>query len=465
MARTDSNDYTAASSLITAFLRSQDRALDHGETINLTAYLMYASYVSRNADMLYVKNLDPVFDMGAVRQRLGNDYVAAQLLDAYAELDSHAFELPRVWMETRRFHDLQKQLILWTDLIGSCGLHLEDDEAFGTARAIARALEDAFITGGRFSSEFSSYGPLGRLVSRLADVDGRGVYDPACGNGTFLAEAASEGASSLAGEDINDEAVMLARILAFFSAPERVRKIDVGDSLRTCSGSHERIVCAPPLGMRVPRDAAPVYSSAPAGDEGAIRASGTFADDYFVAKALAELTDDGVAVFQLGAGFLFHTQRARRELREKLVAGGHLRAVIELPGGCMPGSAVNTALIVLTKTPDDGDVLLLDAASKAVEGEGLFDQSRRACVPTETGIEWIADVVSRRREVPGASVLVPRDRIVQADCDLCYSTYGEVPASDSPSRPTEQILADIKKTHREIAALDARIEMILTSLR
>lgn len=465
MTRTDSNDYTAASSLITAFLRNQDRAFDHSEAIDLAAYLMYASYVSRNADMLCVKNLDAVFDMDAVRQRLGNDYVAAQLLDAYAELDSHAFELPSVWMETRRYRDLQKQLILWADLLDGCGLHLEDDETFGTAHAIARALEDAFITGGKYSFEFSSYGPLGRLVSRLADVDGRDVYDPACGNGTFLAEAASEGASSLTGEDINDGAVMLARILAFFSAPERIRKIDAGDSLRTCGGSHGRIVCAPPLGMRISRDAAFEYSAAPTGDEDAIRASGTLAEDFFVAKALAELTDDGVAVLQLGAGFLFHAQRARRELREKLVAGGHLRAVIELPGGCMPGSAVNTVLIVLTKTPGDGDVLLLDAASKAVGGEGFFDQSRRMCVPTVRGIEWIVDVVNSRREVPGASVLVPRDRIVQADCNLCYSTYGEVPASDSPSRPTEQILADIEETHREIAALDARIEMILAGLR
>lgn len=70
------------------------------------------------------------------------------------------------------------------------------------------------------------------------------------------------------------------------------------------------------------------------------------------------------------------------------IARGHLCAAIELPGGCMPGSAVNTVLIVLTMSLDDGDALLLDAASKVVEGEGLFDRSRRMCAPTESGIEW-----------------------------------------------------------------------------
>lgn len=467
MSQTDSKNCTAIRSLFDAFLRNRDRSLERYDAMNIAAYLMYASYISRNADMFDVLNLDPVFKMDTMCQHLGNDYVASQFLDAYSELRSPICELPSVRLEPRQYYDLQSMLLTWADLLRDPNLSLKDDESLGTARCIARVMEEVFTEGvGKSDCQWASYAPLASLVVSLADVEGKSVYDPACGNGVFLAEAAFKGAASLRGGDVDGGAAMRAKLLAFFSDPCLPVEIATEDSLRTGIGSrYDRIVCTPPFGMRLPRGKMSGYAEELSEALGIGAFNGSYGEDLFIAKALAELAEDGVAVIQVVSSFLYHQQRARRELREALVSQGHISAVVELPGGCAPGTAVVTSLIVLTRKPQDGDVLLVDMASKTVEDKGYFDQSRRMCVPTEAGIEWIADVVRSRREVPGVSILVSRDRIVQTDCSLRYSTYGEVPASGVSYRPTELILSDIDKAQREVEALGVLIGGILTALQ
>lgn len=467
MTRTESTNYTAIRSLFEEFLRQHADFAYSEDVIDLAAYLLYASYISRNAGVLEISVFDPKFGIDSVSKSMGNDYVAAEFLAAYSELDSRLCKLPRLELDSRSYFNLQREIIDWANLLSGSGLTLEEGPDFDIAHTVARAMEDAFTAGaGRLEGEIASYAPLAKLVVGLADVEGKSVYDPACGSGVFLAEAALEGAASLKGSDLNSRAVTRAKLLTFFSAPDLPTEVTAEDSLRVAgSESYDRIVCAPPFGMRLPKRDMEGYTQAFSAPGVDIAPGGSYGEDYFIAKALSDLAEGGVAVVHILSSFLFHQQKARRELRGELVSQGYISAVVELPGGCAPGTAVKTALVVLTKEPQDGDVLIVDAASRALEGKGYFEQPRRMCVPTDAGIDWIVDTVRNRTEIPEVSALVPRERIAQTDDDLCYATYGDVPALGASSRPTEDILADIESACSEIAVLNDQIEKILTSLR
>lgn len=460
-------DYSTIHSLIWSFLRGRGGALERGESIDLVAYLMYASYISRNSETLHVANLDPLFNMDAVTMRLGNDYVAAQLLNAYTELESPDCRLPRIEIDFRNYPDLQRAILEWSHLLMDSGLTLEENDEFGVAHSIGRALEDIFTMGlGRFGGEYSSYASLAELVVNLADVAGQRVFDPACGSGVFLARAAAGGASGLRGADVDHGAIRRAKLLVFFSNPQAPAELCLEDSIFS-KGDEKfaRTVCAPPVGMRLKERMGLDGARALFASEAGVAPSGSNGEDYFIAKILSGLSDEGVAVVHIAVGFLFHQQRARRELRKALVEKGYVSAVIELPGGCIPGTAIKTALLVLTRQPQSEDVLLLDAASKAIEDKGYFERTRRMCAPTEAGIEWISDVLRSRREVSEVSILVSRERIVQTDGDLCYSTYGSVAPAGASLRPTEEIVSDMQEVHRRIAELDAQVDRIVASLK
>ena len=70
----------------------------------------------------------------------------------------------------------------------------------------------------------------------------------------------------------------------------------------------------------------------------------------FLDKICELLSDDGRAVVFLAQGFLFNEFRGHKEERQKLIDGGFLEAVIELPVGVLqPFAGVNTCLLVLSK--------------------------------------------------------------------------------------------------------------------
>ena len=70
----------------------------------------------------------------------------------------------------------------------------------------------------------------------------------------------------------------------------------------------------------------------------------------FLDKICELISDDGRAVVFLAQGFLFNEVRGHKEERQKLIDGGFLEAVIELPVGVLqPFAGVNTCLLVLSK--------------------------------------------------------------------------------------------------------------------
>ena len=452
---------------------SRLRRFDFAGGLDLVAFLDYCSYVSANSNTLGIEDFDTRYSINEVGHNLGNEYLAADFVEYYAGLCSTNPALPDLRGITFRTNDLSKA-ILSSVTLGTTSMNLMADKD-GLV-----ALSTWFALAGFYSSEIMekqelelcSPTSIADIVVRLADVDGKSVLDFACGNGIFLSTALANNAASVCGRDINTQAVMRARILCFFANAAASRDIAVGDVLTSASitDQAQRVLAAPWFGMRLResdirekdyyRD---VISQLV--DERAARVSDM--EDFCIAKAFASLASDGMAVLHVSASFLFHQQKARKLLRRSLVEGGFLQTVIELPGGCVPGARVKSALLVIGKQPTDDGVLIVDLDSKALVGKGYVAKGRGRCEITEAGIDWLAKAVEQRDEIPLVSTVAERDAIIKSGSNLCYSTYGDVFDYDSilaETRSTKEIMGDIRAAQASIDSLSEQIADILNSI-
>lgn len=450
------------------------RPYDPTDTLDLSAFMLYCSYVSRNADELGLEDFDPSFSIDEVRDRLGNTYVAAQFVDYYAGLCVQNVNLPDLRGIDLRAHDLSKSITTWVEMLGFSGLSLMENGDYETAATIQAVLAEMFASDswGRYSGEYATPLPIADLAARLAGVDGKTVVDFACGNGIYLASALSRGAASACGRDINIQAVMRAKISCFFADPTARHDIAVADALTAASATApaQCVFVAPPLGTRLREfdiQERGYYADVMASivGDGAVRAPNM--EDFCVAKAFASLAEGGVAVLHVSASFLFRLQRARQALRSALVEGGYLQTVIELPGGVIPGTGVKSALLVIGKQPTNDGVLIVDLDSKALADKGYVTKSRGRCEITEAGVDWLVKTVEEREEIPLVSTVADRERILASGSNLCYSTYGDVFDYDSilaEIRSTKDIMGDIRAAQASIDSLSEQIADILNSI-
>lgn len=450
------------------------RRYELSEMLDISAFMLYCSYVSRNADELNLEDFDTSFSIDEVRERLGNAYVAANFVDYYAGLCANNVNLPDLRGIDLRAHDLSRAITTWVEMLDASGLSLMENGDYETAATIQAVLAEAYASDywGRYGGEYATPLPIANLATRLADVEGKTVLDFACGNGIYLASALSKGAASACGRDINIQAVMRAKIGCFFADPTARHDIVAADALTATSATApaQRIFVAPPLGMRLREydiQERGYYADVMASVVGDAAMRTPNMEDFCVAKAFASLADDGVAVLHVSASFLFHQQRSRQTLRSALVEGGYLRTVIELPGGCMPGTMVKSALLVIDKQPTDDGVLIVDLDRKELAGKDYVAKGRGRCEITEAGIDWLAKTVEQRDEVPLVSTVVDRETIIAAGSNLCYATYGDVLDYGTildETRSTEDILGDIRAAQASIDSLGKQIADILNSI-
>ena len=468
----DGSDFVPKLHLLLQGYESEMRRLGVVDIYDLEQFMLYCSYVSRNVDELGVIDFDDRYSIDEVETCIGNEYVAAGFVDYYAELRAYGCVLPNLRGIEFRARDLSSAITMWAQMLASSGLSLMERGEGKTASTIWSVLAEEYGSdswskrGGEHTTALS----IANLATSLSDVEGRAVLDLACGNGTYLATALSKGAASVCGRDIDALAAMRAKIACFFADPTKSSDIANGDVLKAASAAApaERVFVAPPLGTRLRTSE---VSDGACAREMIARATGEDApravsmEDFCVVKALDSLTEDGVAILHVSTGFLFQQQRTRQALRRMLVQDGHLQTVIELPGGCVPGSGVKSALLVLTARPNRGGVFIVDCDSKELDGKGFVSKGRGRCEITEAGIDWLVKTVDQRKEIPLVATIVEREEILANGSNLCYSAYGDVvdyEAALDEVRSVDEILSDMRSAREAIESLD---EQILTALR
>lgn len=237
-------------------------------------------------------------------------------------------------------------------------------------------------------TEHTSSPVLGEIIATLAKHwvtdPPKTAYDPAIGTGQTLLQAAKalkpDNTSPLAtlyGQDINHASLLATswRLLlndasniqlrpgdvlldpAFLDKGERIQRFDL-------------VTSTPPINLRITRksDLAKLEND-PSNRFQFGPTPRSSADWLFVQHALASTNPGGTAIIGLAPGALFR-KGIEGDVRRALITADHISAVLLLPPGLIPGTSIQSALLVLEpRKPDErrGTIQLIDLAANPHE--------------------------------------------------------------------------------------------------
>jgi type I restriction enzyme M protein len=141
----------------------------------------------------------------------------------------------------------------------------------------------------------------------------------------------------------------------------------------------------------------------------------TKADYAFLLHDLFHIKPDGIMMIVLPHGVLFRGGEEGK-IRERLIEGNHIDAIIGLPANIFFGTGIPTTIIVLKQKRPNTDVLIVDASKEFIK-VGKNNKLRAS------DIKRCVDAVIYRETNPKYSKLVSRDEIRENDYNLNIPRY------------------------------------------
>ena len=183
----------------------------------------------------------------------------------------------------------------------------------------------------------------------------------------------------------------------------------------------------------------------------------------FLALFLRMLRVGGRCACIVPDGVLFGSSTAHKAIRQAIVDGNRLEAVISMPSGVFkPYAGVSTAILVFTKTGHGGtdNVWFYD-----MKADGLSLDDKRGPV-TENDIP---DIIARFRSLEAEkdrarteqSFFVPKDEIVANDYDLSINKYKKTEYKPIEYPPTIEIMTRLRELEMEIGTAMDELEGML----
>lgn len=232
---------------------------------------------------------------------------------------------------------------------------------FSPLGEVMEYLLDAIFRKGN-KNVFFTPGNIARLMIKLVQPKGGTLWDPACGSGAFLVEAARGGkegddSPDLFGTDINEQMKRIAKINAFFHGIRKVN-IEAEDALNE-QRRFDVIVANPPVIAGRRTDS--LYGHI---------APTTALHLQFLQMIPEHLTPEGRAAVLVNESVLFSTKRTETTIREALVEQYHLWAVLSLPKG-----------VFAPYTNAKASILLFGGGQRSREGILFYELHRRGNTP------------------------------------------------------------------------------------
>lgn len=367
----------------------------------------------------------------------------------FADFDVNSAKLGNTVLERN------KKLKILLDKIGSMNLGSRYREnridAFGDAYEFLMNMYAS--NAGKSGGEFFTPQYVSTLLTKIA-LAGRTsvnkVYDPCCGSGSLLLNAAKQiGAENVRegffGQEINLTTYNLCRINMFLHDINFDHfSIKLGDTLKDPQHwddePFEMIVSNPPYSIKWEGKNNPLNINDPRFSPAGVLAPASKADLAFTMHMLSWLSADGTAAIVEFPGVLYRGG-AEGKIRTYLVQNNFVDTVIQLPPNLFYGTTIATCIIVLKKSKKTSDVLFIDASKEFVHVGNLNNLS-------DENIERIYRTHMDREEVQYFSKLVSNDDIVANDANLSVSSYVE------PEDTREKI--DIKELNAQIEQIVAR---------
>ena len=321
---------------------------------------------------------------------------------------------------------------------------------------------------GQKAGEFYTPQMISSILSKIVSLDSQDpttgkktkidrVLDFACGSGSLLLnvrhEMGKHGIGKIYGQEKNITTYNLARMnMLLHGVKDTEFEIHHGDSLLNDwdilnemnpakKMQFDAIVANPPFSYRwEPTEEMGKdfrfknYGLAPK----------SAADFAFLLHGFHFLREDGTMAIILPHGVLF--RGGKEELiRKKLLNDGNIDAVIGLPSNLFYSTGIPVCILVLKKCKKNDDVLFINASSSE-----NFEKGKRQNTLRKEDVTKIVETYQYRKDVERYSRRVSMCEIKENDYNLNISRY--------VSTAKEEALIDLSEVHKQLAAIDDKIE-------
>lgn len=328
-------------------------------------------------------------------------------------------------------------------------------DAFGDAYEYLMSMYAS--NAGKSGGEFFTPQEVSQLLTRIAVVgktEVNKVYDPACGSGSLLLQAAKilgkdNVRQGFYGQEINLTTYNLCRINMFLHDID-YDKFDIAHEDTLLHPQHwddepfEVIVSNPPYSIKWEGDSNPVLITDSRFSPAGVLAPKSKADLAFIMHSLAWLATNGTASIVCFPGIMYRGG-AEKKIRQYLIDNNFIDCIIQLPSNLFFGTSIATCIMVLKKNKADNNTLFIDASKEFVK---VTNNNKL----TEENIKKIVDEYVSRENIDYFARCVPYEEIKENEYNLSVSTYVE-------PEDTREVI-DIVKLNAEIKEIVAREEVL-----
>lgn len=328
-------------------------------------------------------------------------------------------------------------------------------DAFGDAYEYLMTMyaSNAGKSGGEFYTP-QEVSKLLTLLGLVGKTEVNKVYDPACGSGSLLLQAAKilgkdRVRQGFFGQEINITTYNLCRINMFLHDID-YDKFDIACEDTLISPQHwddepfELITSNPPYSIKWAGDDNPLLINDPRFSPAGVLAPKSKADLAFIMHSLAWLAPNGVACIVCFPGIMYRGG-AEQKIRKYLVDNNNIDCIIQLPSNLFFGTPIATCIMVMKKSRKDTGVLFIDATNECVK---VTNNNKL----TEENISKIVGAFEKREDIAHFCRLVPYEEVKEQNYNLSVSTYVE-------QKDTREKV-DIAKLNTKISEIVAREQVL-----
>lgn len=457
--------YDEKPSSLTAALKAYRQALEDESAQELMAEIKSACHYIIEPDLTYTCFADAArnnaFNRESLQKALNNIEQSDPLFaDLFSDIDLYS---NRLGTGDQKQSDVIANLIKEID---KADLLNTDGDILGNAYEY---LIGQFASEtGKKAGEFYTPQAVSKILTKIAiagqeDKKGLSVYDPCMGSGSLLLNAKKYAADPrnirYYGQELMTSTYNLARMNMFLHgvAPEN-QKLRNGDTLDADWPTGEEtdfnmVLMNPPYSAKW--SAAAGFLQDERFSDYGVLAPKSKADYAFLLHGLYHLKSSGTMAIVLPHGVLFRGA-AEGKIREKLLRGGNIYAVIGLPANLFYNTSIPTCILVLKKHRQGRDVLFIDASRK-------FNKGKKQNEMTDAHIQEVTKLYARRETFEKTAYLAEFEEIEQNDFNLNIPRYVD---NFEPEAPVDlhALLAQMKQTDRQLQETQREFASLLGEL-
>lgn len=303
---------------------------------------------------------------------------------------------------------------------------------------------------------------ISRLITRCAISEKTSsIYDCTCGYGILLATAALKCNENthIYGQDISENCTIVSAILQwlffkknFTIVCDNTIRSPLASSLQI-TGKFDAVIAEPPLGMRYDDSDILAFPDHLLAYKPLTQRRGEW---LFIQHAIASLSDNGVAALAVSMGTLFSTGKAL-EIRKTIINDHKIKAVIELPGGMIHGTAVLSAIIILDNSDHTDGIFFVSISSPQAE-KYIKQIDKRHVVLAESAEDDIYEIITHHTEIAGISHYATYSEVEEKNYILTPSAYLSIGTVHHSFRDLDEILSSMVQLESELATVNKQIE-------